>query len=327
MRAVRLTEFTQSPDAVRVSDVPQPEPGKSEILVQIEAAAINPSDLVNIRGGFHHTQLPRVIGRDLAGRIVKGPPHLLGRDVWGAGGGDLGYTRDGTHAEYVVLPEDAVALRPANLSALDAASSGIPYLTAWLALVERSGITRGDTVLVSGAAGSVGSAAIEIANYVGAKAIALVRDASERERIDNSKVLAIAQSDEGDVEHVVRETTSGRGCNIAVNVVGAPIFRALLASLAECGRMAVVSGVAGHVVDEFDIMDFYRRDLTLHGINTAGPAFTAAHSARILTELYAAFEAQQVTPLTPTATLPLADAPQAYAQLASSPGQKIVLRP
>jgi NADPH:quinone reductase-like Zn-dependent oxidoreductase len=173
VRAVQLKEFTQSPGSVTVSEVPQPSPRPGEVLVRVEAAAINPSDLVNIRGGFPMTKLPRVIGRDFAGRVVQGPPHLLDRKVWGAGGSDLGLTRDGTHAELIALPEDAVALRPHSLSSEDAAASGIPYITAWLALVERAAIKRGDWVLVSGAAGSVGTAAVEIARYVGARAIAL----------------------------------------------------------------------------------------------------------------------------------------------------------
>lgn len=293
MRAVQLKEFTQNVDAVTVSDVPDPR-GGSDVVVRIEAAGIHPSDLVNIRGGFPYTTLPRIVGRDFAGRVVQGPPHLLDRDVWGVGGGDLGFTHDGSHAEYIQLPEDAVALRPPNLSPADAASSGLPYVTAWLALVQRAGITRNEVVVVSGAAGGVGTAAIEIVNYVGARAIALVLDESEVAGVDPKKVLAIARSDLGNVEQVVRDTTSGNGCDIALNVVGAPLFEPLLASLAECGRMPIVSGVAGRVVDHFDLLNFYRRDLTLHGINTAGKHFTASNTARILTELHAGFEAQQL---------------------------------
>jgi NADPH:quinone reductase-like Zn-dependent oxidoreductase len=325
MRAVQIRAFTEALDTVAPRDVPDPIPADSEVLVQVAAAAINPSDIVNIRGGFGHTSLPRIVGRDFAGVVVKGPPHLAGRGVWGAGGGDLGFTRDGSHAQYICLPEQAVALRPANLSPQDAAASGIPYVTAWLALVDRARIARGDIVLVSGAAGSVGTAAIRIANYAGGSAIALVKDESEISRIDRKTVLAIARSDAGNLEQVVREATSGRGADIALNVVGAPVFAPMLGALAEGGRMCIVSGVAGRVVEHFDIMDFYRRDLALYGINTAGNAFTAVDAARILTELYAGFETQQLEHITPTATYGLEDAAHAYAAFAAAQGQKIIL--
>jgi NADPH2:quinone reductase len=327
VRAVQLQAFTEAFDSIKISDIPDPNPSNGEVVVEVEAAGINPSDLVNIRGGFPKTILPRIIGRDFAGRVVKGPPHLMGRDVWGAGGGDLGFTRDGTHAQYIALPEQAIALRPPNLTPAIAAASGIPYSTAWLALVERAGMTRGDIVLVSGAAGAVGSAAIEITNYAGGRAIALVKDASEVPGVDRKKVLAIARSDLGDVEQVVREATNGRGCDVALNVVGAPIFAAMLASLAECGRMCVVSAVMGRVVEKIDIMDLYRRDLSLYGINTARATFTAVDTARVLTELYAGLEAEQLKPIRPTAYFPLEQAPQAYAKFAATQGQKIILEP
>ena len=256
--------------------------------------------------------------------MVEGPPHLRDRDVWGAGGGDVGFTRDGTHAEFIVLPEDAVALRPHGISAPDAAASGIPYVAAWLSLVGRARVTRGDWVLVSGAAGSVGTAATSIAKYAGARVIALVKDAHERKAIDGRPVDAIAQFDAGEVETVVRESTGGKGCDIALNVVGAPIFAPLLSSLADGGRMAIISGVAGRVLEQFDLLDFYRRDLSILGINTASPHFTVVACARILTELHAAFEAEQAVPIRASVQFELSQAPQAYERLASSSGEKIV---
>lgn len=327
MRAVLLEEFSDSPGSVTVSEAPQPSPQPGEVLVRIEAAAINPSDIVNIRGGFPHTKLPRIIGRDFAGVVVEGPKHLRDREVWGSGGGDLGLTRDGTHAEFIVLPEDGVALRPPRLGPEDAAASGIPYVTAWMALIERARIRRDEWVAISGAAGSVGSAAVHIAHYAGAHVIALIKDASERDALAGLKIAAVAQSDKNDFEHVVREATEGRGCDVALNVVGAPVFEPLFASLAQGGRMAIVSGAAGRVVDRFDIMDLYRRDLSLVGVNTAGDGFTVVDTARILTELHAAFEARQVAPVRCTGRFPLGEAPEAYARVARTAGEKLVLVP
>lgn len=327
MLAVRLTEFLESPGSATVSEVPQPSLQPGEVLVRVEAAAINPSDVLNIRGGFPHTRLPRIVGRDFAGRVVQGPPHLLDREVWGSGGGDLGYTRDGTHAEFIALPEDGVALRPARLSAEDAAASGLAYVTAWLALIDRARLRRDECVLVSGAAGAVGSAAVHIAHYAGARTIALIKDGSERNRIDSKKIAAVAQSDTGDLEAVVRDATNGKGCDVALNVVGAPLFEPLMAVLAERGRMAIISGAGGRVVEHFNIMDLYRRDLSIVGVNTASDLLTVHEAAEMLTELHAAFQAGQVEPVRSSGRFPLKEAPEAYARVARTAGDKIVLVP
>jgi NADPH2:quinone reductase len=326
VRAVLLKEFTEHPETLEVTEVPDPQPGPGEVLVQVEAAAINPSDLLNIRGGFGHTKLPRIVGRDFAGRVVEGPAHLRGREVWGAGGNDLGYTRDGTHAQLVALPENAVALRPARLLPEYAAGAGIPFVTAWVSLVERARMVRGDWVVVSGAAGAVGSAAVQIAHYAGAKVIALVKDASERERVDAAKVAAIAQSDKNDLSEIAREATDGKGCNIALNVVGAPIFQPLLESLGRFGRMVIISGRGGRVVEHFDLMNLYRNEYSLIGVDTGG-GLTADDGARVLTELSAAFETGQIAPLAVDEKFPLDRAPQAYEAAANGMGKKIVLIP
>src|SRR5262250_1015972 len=102
MKALHITAHGP-PATLRASDVPPPKPGPGEVLVQIEAAAVNPSDVVSIEGRFPQAVLPRVLGRDFAGRVIEGPRELVGAEVWGTGG-DLGITRHGAHAEEIVLP-------------------------------------------------------------------------------------------------------------------------------------------------------------------------------------------------------------------------------
>src|SRR4029077_124566 len=98
-------------EGLRVTDRPEPRVNPGEVLVQVEAAGINPSDIASAEGRFPGAVLPRIIGRDFAGRIVKGPDEFVGAEVWGTGG-DLGITRDGTHAEYIAIPEEVVTRRP-----------------------------------------------------------------------------------------------------------------------------------------------------------------------------------------------------------------------
>ena len=127
MRAVQIEQFGD-PSTLQIYGVPQPYPQPGEVLVQIRAASINPSDVHNVQGTLH-TVLPRIPGRDFAGVVVEGDPALVGMEVWGTGG-DLGLTRNGTHAEYIVLPKEAVQPKPKPLTMEQAASIGVTYLTA-----------------------------------------------------------------------------------------------------------------------------------------------------------------------------------------------------
>src|SRR4029077_13029785 len=123
------------PGTLQPVDIPRRPLSEGQVRVQIEAAGVNPSDVLSAEGRFPHAVLPRVLGRDYAGRVVEGPPELVGAAVWGSGG-ELGITRDGAHAEELVLPLGGVARRPANITPEQAASAGVPFVTAWSCLVD-----------------------------------------------------------------------------------------------------------------------------------------------------------------------------------------------
>ena len=133
MKAVYIQQHGHIED-LRVTDRPEPRVNPGQVLVQIEAAGINPSDIASAEGRFPEAVLPRIIGRDFAGRIVRGADEFIGAEVWGTGG-DLGITRDGTHAEYIAVPEEAVTRRPTNLAVEEAAIAGVPFVAAFSAVV------------------------------------------------------------------------------------------------------------------------------------------------------------------------------------------------
>ena len=308
---------------LRVRDLPVPPLRPGQVRIEVHAAAVNPSDVASAEGRFPNAPLPRILGRDFAGRVVEGPGEWVGADVWGSGG-DLGISRDGTHAEQVVLPVDGVARRPANLSIEEAAAVGVPFVTAWSALVEAGRVTAGEWVVVSGAAGAVGSAAIEIASARGAQVIALVREEGEAQRVDRAKVIAVAHSERGDLVDVVREATGGKGVDLALNGVGGVIYRPILDALADGGRMTVYSAASGREVP-LDLFELYRRRLQFAGVNT-GILDTAA-CARILTDLAPLFEAGHVRQRQPLEQHKLSAAASAYARVASGAPAKVVLVP
>ncbi len=102
MRIVQFSEFGD-PEVLQIHEVPKPTIQAGEVLVEVYAASINPSDVKNVQGAMHQTTLPRVPGRDFAGIVVEGPEELLGKEVWGTGG-DIGFVRDGSHTQYLVIP-------------------------------------------------------------------------------------------------------------------------------------------------------------------------------------------------------------------------------
>jgi NADPH:quinone reductase len=316
--------YIQHPIAVtdlKVSEIPIPSMKPGDVLVEVTAAGINPSDLASVQGKLPGSVLPRVVGRDFAGRVVEGPSGLIGAEVWGTGG-DLGISRDGTHAEYLALPEQAVALRPRNLSAEEGAIAGVPFVTAFSAVVRLGQVKRGEWIIVSGAAGAVGQAAIQIAKAKGARTIALVRDATELGIARASNVDAIAQSDQENLESVTREATDGRGADLALNGVGSSIMSSLLTALGARGRQVVYSTAGGR---EFplDILSFYQKQAVLLGLNTG--VLDATECARILNEMTPLFESEALRPSVIAERHPLAEAAEAYARVTSGKAGKVVL--
>lgn len=321
MKALQIDRFGPL-DALEVRDVDEVPLPPDSVRVEIEAAGVNPSDAGIALGRFPQVTLPRVLGRDFAGRIVEGPPQLIGTPVWGSGGGELGLTRDGTHAQRLVLPAAAVSRRPEGLSAQQAAVTGVPFVTAWSALVELGGLQSGEWVVVSGAAGAVGSAAVALARALDAHPIAVVRDRDDLARLQALGAAAVLHSGPDDVPAAVRDLTGGKGAALALNGVGMPVFGPLLESLGHGGRMVVYSAQAGREV-ELDLFKLYRGSLRLLGLDTA--AFPLLEAARIFEKLRPFFESGAVTPPPIAASLPLSAARDAYQRVNGGESGKVVL--
>src|ERR1700730_2209129 len=151
MKAIQFTRFG-TPEVIEFIDVPTPKATDGNALVQITAAAVNPSDVKNVAGQMQGTVLPRPPGRDFAGIVVDGPADWVGAEVFGTGG-DIGFTRDGSHAEAILLPAEALVRKPANLSFEQAASIGVNFVIAWLGAIEYGGLQPGETVVIIGAGG------------------------------------------------------------------------------------------------------------------------------------------------------------------------------
>src|SRR5947199_6712003 len=148
--------------------------GADDVVVEVKAAGVNPSDVKAATGLMPYAVFPRTPGRDFAGVVVDGPCEWLGREVFGASG-DLGIRRDGTHATHLVVEAAALVEKPGNISMDEAAGIGVPFVTA-IEGFRRAGMpTAQETVLVMGLNGKVGQAATQLATWRGARVIGVVR--------------------------------------------------------------------------------------------------------------------------------------------------------
>jgi NADPH2:quinone reductase len=270
MKALRF-EKTGSLDELHIVECPRPAAQAGEVVIQIKAAAINPSDVKNVLGKMHETSVPRIPGRDFAGIVVEGPGNLVGQHVFGSGG-NLGFGRDGTHAEFTAMPVSAINPLPGNLTFEQAAAMGVAYMTAWAAVVTTAKIQPGETILITGTGGAVGGAAAKIAWKKGAHVIGTTRKASEITGLHQPAVSRWIGLDAGDLWTSVFAATEGKGADVVFDVVGGAMFEPCLKSLALRGRhIAIASNPDPRV--SFNLVDFYHREARLFGVDSLKLSF------------------------------------------------------
>jgi NADPH:quinone reductase-like Zn-dependent oxidoreductase len=296
---------------------------ENQVLIEIKAAAVNPSDFKAATGLMSYAVFPRTPGRDFAGVVIDGPEGSIGREVFGSSG-DLGIRRDGTHATHLAVEVDALVDKPKDLSWEEAAGIGVPFVTA-IEGFRRAGMPKsGETVLVMGVNGKVGQAAAQIASWRGARVIGVVRKSEPYEGHANGPV-EIIDSSGADVAARVRELTNGKGADIVFNTVGDPYFQAAHKSLAIRGRQILIAAIDRIV--QFNILEFYRGQHTYVGIDTLGLSSIA--TGAVLRELAPGFLSRHLKPfpIKPQAIYPLEEAKAAFVAVASSSRDRIILRP
>lgn len=316
MKALRFAH-SGSLANLALADVPAPLPAHGDVLVEVRAAGVNPSDVKNVLGRFPHTTLPRTPGRDFSGVVVQGPEELRGRAVWGTGK-SLGFTRDGSHAELLALPATGVAPKPEHLSFAQAAC-GVPWVTAWKGL-DLARAAPGDVVLVIGAGGAVGSAALTLATWRGARVVAAVRRADRAAALAARGVTAVVLGELDALPGALRHHGAG-GVDVVFDTTGAWLAPAI-GVLAQGGRVVVIAAPAdGHV--RVPVLGLYRRGGSIVGVNSL--LYDATDCARTLTRIGAALDADQLTPPPEPRQFALADALEAYRTVDRGGSGRVVL--
>jgi len=313
MKALRFSKFGP-PSVLAIEEIPRPEPGDGEALIQVKAAAINPSDIKNVSGNFRGTTLPRTPGRDFSGIVVEGKKYK-GKEVWSSGPG-LGITRDGSHAEFVTVPEEALSLKPRTLNMGQAAAIGIPFITAWFALVHAAELQAGETILIVGATGAVGQAATQIANWRKARVLGAARTSNPI-----PDVAAVINTTTEDVRERIFELTKGKGADAVFDTVGGSMFEPALRSLRIGGRQIAITSTGDRRVC-FDLVDFYHNLSRLIGVDTM--KFTPKEVGAMAEQLRAGFEANALK-VPPINAVPFENAVAAYEKVSGGQGGKQVL--
>ncbi|TGD42487.1 zinc-binding alcohol dehydrogenase family protein [Pseudotabrizicola sediminis] len=323
--ALRVDEKSSDLDNLKINLIESetPVPGPGQVLVEIIAAGVNPSDVKAALGHMPHATWPRTPGRDFGGIVREGPAHLVGTEVWG-GGGELGITQNGSHAKWMVLPQAAVRAKPESMSFEEAGSIGVPFITAFEGLREAGGVQPWETVLVCGANGKVGQAAIQLATLAGARVFGAVHRPVGYLGHANAEVEMFDSSSQ-DVAALVRDRTGGSGVDIVFNVVGSPFFDIANKSMAKGARQIFISTFDRAV--DFDIFTFFRGRHKYIGIDSLG--LDSTYCARIFDKLKPSFESGRLRPfpIKPAAIYGLQDAAIAYASVLRSTSDRVILRP
>ncbi|WP_241985230.1 NADPH:quinone oxidoreductase family protein [Cryobacterium sp. TMS1-20-1] len=245
MLAWTFREFGDPSAVLELASVPVPHPRPGQVLVRVDAAAVNFADGLLVRGDYQiRPPLPAIAGVELAGRVVVADP---------AGGGPERRTlvagmasgMTGAFAGFAVLDRADAQTVPASFDAVSAASFTVSYQTAWFTLHRRCGLQAGETVLVHAAAGGVGSASVQLAKAHGATVIGLVGSAAKRAAALDLGCDQVLIRGEDDPVAVVKELTAGRGVDVVVDPVGGSSHTISERVVGFEGRIAIVGFASG----------------------------------------------------------------------------------
>lgn len=324
MKALRFSAFADKLQNLSVERLPDLPVHPGEAKIKIVAACVNPSDVKNVQGHIPATTLPRTPGRDFAGIVIDGPENLLNTQVWGSGG-DIGFTRDGSHAEFLVIPAEAVSPKPRNLSFEQASCVGVNFLTAYQGLFRCANLKQGETLLVTGAQGGVGSAVMQLGQTHDAKLIAVDRKPLQPGQFDGLDLIGYVDTSVSNLKEAVDEISKGLGVNVVFDCVGGELFEPVLSTLRELGRQVAITSV-GTTRVSFDLVNFYHRRLTLFGVDSR--ALTVTDGASLLSSLTPLFEAGLLKPSPIAKRGSLDDALQLYSYVAAGkPGKAVFALP
>jgi NADPH:quinone reductase len=265
----RIVVFHQTggPEVLQIQEAPVKEPGPGEVRLQVEAFGLNRAETLFRQGLYlERPKLPSRLGYEAAGVV-----DAIGPDAGGVQIGDRVSTipgfsmrRYGVYGESAIVPAGVVASYPDDLSAAQGAAIWMPYLTAYGALVVLGGVKRSDTVVITAASSSVGTAAIQIVKYMGATAVATTRGNRKKQALLDAGADHVIVTDEENVGLKTKEITNGKGARLIFDAVAGP-FLGKLAKAAMPGGTIFVYGALSLEPTPFPLPDALSKGLSVRG--------------------------------------------------------------
>ncbi|HEX5068548.1 MAG TPA: NADPH:quinone oxidoreductase family protein [Myxococcota bacterium] len=283
MRAWQVVRHGTPAQALALNDVAPPEPGPGFLRVRVAAAALGLPDVLMCRGAYALTpRLPFTPGQELSGVVEAagaGARTPVGARVMAVSGFFLGH---GSFAEEALALDDFCFPVPAPLADAEAASFLIPYHTAYVGLVRRAALQAGESLLVLGAAGGTGSAALQLGRALGARVIAAARGAERSAFCREQGADAVVDPQREPLAERVRELTNGRGADVVYDPVGGEAFEAATRAVAHEGRLLAVGFASGRW-GQVDTAHLVTRNYSVMGVipSAYDRAFKAEAQARL----------------------------------------------
>lgn len=322
MKSWRFYEFGKI-ENLRLEEIPTPQPAAGEALIKLDYAALNPADKFLVEGRYPRPgKPPFAVGRDGAGVVVesRGGRFQPGDRVVFLRS-EIGVTREGTLAEYVTAPEDVLAPLPEGWEPWEAAAAPLVSLTAWQALVTEGQVKAGQAVLVTGASGGVGTAAVELAKALGARVVALSRSAEKRQTLLGLGADFAFDTEDPEIVVKVKDALGGQVDVVVENLAG-PFLQKSINMTGMHGRICVIGMLAG-IKSEITIGSFMFKRIHIAGIAVGSYSSAEAQEAwgQIVATLTKAGRKPQIDKI-----YPLEQVPEAFAHLSRGPMGKIVIK-
>ncbi len=244
MKAVLCKAFGPPEDLV-LEDIPEPQPGPGEVLVDVHASALNFPDVLMIAGKYQSLPpFPFSPGGELAGTVAA-----LGEGATRFKVGDrvFGGTGHGGLVERIALPEVVLRHMPANMDFIQASGISTTYGTSYYALKQRAALQPGETLLVLGAGGGVGLAAVELGHAMGARVIAAASTAEKLAAAKTAGADELIDYSDGELKDKVKALTNGKGVDVIYDPVGGDLFDQCMRSIGWYGRVLVIGFAAGDI--------------------------------------------------------------------------------
>jgi len=244
LRAVVCNAF-EGIKALSLTEAAEPQPAANEVLIDVHAASVSYMDYLMTCGGYQmRPALPYVPGTDAAGVVVA-----CGDDITRFRPGDRVSCESwfGGFAERMIAKEPSTVLLPANVDFIAGSTILQAYLTAWYALIERARLQAGETVLVTGAAGGIGLACVDVAHLVGARVIAVVGTAAKAAIVREHGAEEVIDHSREDVRERVKAVTGGEGLDVCVDNIGGTLFATLARLMRWNGRLMPIGFTSGEV--------------------------------------------------------------------------------